>query len=147
MHKRVASAVFDDGALRIGGSPHPTADRAAVDPRTLVRFRYERLSPARRVQVQRRFGRSTNAVAAGAVGQRAAQRPRPLRLLPRHEHPTALESRLDTTNRTTVRRLHMAYFLSLPADAGVRHILQFNPAAGRALIEFHEAPSSAAIRS
>ena len=33
----------------------------------------------------------------------------------------------------------MAYFLSLPADAGVRHILQLNPAAGRALIEFHEA--------
>jgi uncharacterized peroxidase-related enzyme len=35
--------------------------------------------------------------------------------------------------------LHMAYFPSLPADAGVRHILQMNPAAGRALIEFHEA--------
>jgi uncharacterized peroxidase-related enzyme len=33
----------------------------------------------------------------------------------------------------------MAYFLSLPADAGVRHILQIHPAAGRALIEFHEA--------
>jgi uncharacterized peroxidase-related enzyme len=33
----------------------------------------------------------------------------------------------------------MAYFPSLPVDAGVRHILQLNPAAGRALIEFHEA--------
>lgn len=33
----------------------------------------------------------------------------------------------------------MPYFLSLPVDAGVRHILRLNPAAGRALIEFHEA--------
>lgn len=33
----------------------------------------------------------------------------------------------------------MTYFPSLPDDAGVRHILQLNQAAGRALIEFHEA--------
>lgn len=33
----------------------------------------------------------------------------------------------------------MAYFSSLPEDAGVRHILSLNPAAGRALIEFHQA--------
>jgi len=33
----------------------------------------------------------------------------------------------------------MPFFPSLPADAGVRHILQLNPTAGRALIEFHEA--------
>ena len=33
----------------------------------------------------------------------------------------------------------MAYFPSLPADAGVRHIVSLNPAAGRALIELHEA--------
>lgn len=33
----------------------------------------------------------------------------------------------------------MAYFPSLPDDAGVRHILKLNPAAGRALIELHVA--------
>jgi uncharacterized peroxidase-related enzyme len=33
----------------------------------------------------------------------------------------------------------MAFFPSLPPDAGVRHILQLNPAAGRALIELHTA--------
>lgn len=33
----------------------------------------------------------------------------------------------------------MAFFPSLPEDAGVRHVLAFNPAAGRALIEFHTA--------
>jgi uncharacterized peroxidase-related enzyme len=33
----------------------------------------------------------------------------------------------------------MAYFPSLPEDTGVRHILSLNPAAGRALIEFHDA--------
>lgn len=33
----------------------------------------------------------------------------------------------------------MPFFESLPADAGVRHILQLNKPAGRALIEFHEA--------
>jgi len=33
----------------------------------------------------------------------------------------------------------MPFFPSLPADAGVRHILSLNPAAGRALIEFHTA--------
>ncbi len=33
----------------------------------------------------------------------------------------------------------MPFFPSLPEDAGVRHILAFNPAAGRALIEFHTA--------
>lgn len=33
----------------------------------------------------------------------------------------------------------MSFFPSLPADAGVRHILSLNPAAGRALIEFHTA--------
>lgn len=33
----------------------------------------------------------------------------------------------------------MAYFPSLPEDAGVRHIVSLNPAAGRALIELHEA--------
>lgn len=33
----------------------------------------------------------------------------------------------------------MAYFRSLPADAGVRHIVSLNPAAGRALMELHEA--------
>lgn len=33
----------------------------------------------------------------------------------------------------------MSYFPSLPADAGVRHILGLNPQAGRALIEFHTA--------
>ncbi len=37
----------------------------------------------------------------------------------------------------------MPYFPSLPEDAGVRHILGLNPAAGRALIEFH----SAALRT
>lgn len=37
----------------------------------------------------------------------------------------------------------MPYLPSLPEDAGVRHILAMNPAAGRALIEFH----SAALRS
>ncbi|TAL66385.1 MAG: peroxidase [Burkholderiaceae bacterium] len=33
----------------------------------------------------------------------------------------------------------MAYFPSLPVDAGVRHIVSINPAAGRALIELHDA--------
>lgn len=33
----------------------------------------------------------------------------------------------------------MSFFPSLPADAGVRHILALNPRAGRALIEFHSA--------
>ena len=33
----------------------------------------------------------------------------------------------------------MSFFDSLPADAGVRHILQINKPAGRALIEFHQA--------
>lgn len=32
----------------------------------------------------------------------------------------------------------MPFFKSLPVDAGVRHILQFNKSAGRALIELHE---------
>ncbi len=33
----------------------------------------------------------------------------------------------------------MPFFSSLPADAGVRHILQINKPSGRALIEFHQA--------
>ena len=33
----------------------------------------------------------------------------------------------------------MAFFKSLPADAGVRHILRMNQPVGRALIELHEA--------
>lgn len=33
----------------------------------------------------------------------------------------------------------MPFLESLPADAGVRHILQLNKSAGRALIEFHQA--------
>jgi uncharacterized peroxidase-related enzyme len=33
----------------------------------------------------------------------------------------------------------MTFFTALPADAGVRHILALNPAAGQALIEFHTA--------
>lgn len=33
----------------------------------------------------------------------------------------------------------MPSFPSLPADAGVRHILQLNKPAGRALVEFHQA--------
>ncbi len=33
----------------------------------------------------------------------------------------------------------MPFFKSLPADAGVRHILQLNKAAGRHLIEYHSA--------
>jgi uncharacterized peroxidase-related enzyme len=33
----------------------------------------------------------------------------------------------------------VAFFESLPADAGVRHIVQLNKPAGRALIEFHSA--------
>lgn len=37
----------------------------------------------------------------------------------------------------------MPFFPTLPDDAGVRHILALNPAAGRALVEFH----SAALRS
>lgn len=37
----------------------------------------------------------------------------------------------------------MAFFPSLPEESGVRHILALNPAAGRALIEFH----SAALRN
>lgn len=37
----------------------------------------------------------------------------------------------------------MPFFPTLPADAGVRHILALNPAAGRALVEFH----SAALRT
>ncbi len=37
----------------------------------------------------------------------------------------------------------MSYFASLPADAGVRHILGLNPAAGQALVMFH----SAALRN
>lgn len=37
----------------------------------------------------------------------------------------------------------MPFFPSLPDDAGLRHILTLNPAAGRALIEFH----SAALRT
>ena len=37
----------------------------------------------------------------------------------------------------------MPFFPSLPDDAGARHILALNPAAGRALIEFH----SAALRT
>jgi len=35
--------------------------------------------------------------------------------------------------------MYMPYFSSLPEDAGVRHILSLNPAAGRTLIEFHQA--------
>ena len=37
----------------------------------------------------------------------------------------------------------MPFFPSLPEDAGARHILALNPAAGRALVEFH----SAALRN
>ncbi len=37
----------------------------------------------------------------------------------------------------------MPFFPSLPGDAGARHILAFNPAAGRLLVEFH----SAALRN
>lgn len=37
----------------------------------------------------------------------------------------------------------MPFLPSLPEDAGVRHILKLNPAAGRALVDFH----SAALRS
>lgn len=37
----------------------------------------------------------------------------------------------------------MPFFPALPDDAGVRHIVQLNPAAGRALIELH----SAALRT
>lgn len=37
----------------------------------------------------------------------------------------------------------MSFFASLPADAGVRHILTLNPAAGQALVIFH----SAALRN
>ena len=37
----------------------------------------------------------------------------------------------------------MPFFPSLSEDAGVRHILNFNPTAGRALVEFH----SAALRT
>ena len=33
----------------------------------------------------------------------------------------------------------MPFFKSLPPDAGVRHILQLNKPAGRALVELHEA--------
>lgn len=33
----------------------------------------------------------------------------------------------------------MSFFPSLPEAAGVRHILELNPAAGRALVEFHSA--------
>lgn len=33
----------------------------------------------------------------------------------------------------------MTFFSSLPADAGVRHILTINPEAGRALVAFHTA--------
>lgn len=33
----------------------------------------------------------------------------------------------------------MSFFPSLPADAGVRHILTLNPEAGRALVAFHTA--------
>jgi uncharacterized peroxidase-related enzyme len=33
----------------------------------------------------------------------------------------------------------MSYFASLPADAGVRHVLTLNPQARRALIDFHTA--------
>jgi len=33
----------------------------------------------------------------------------------------------------------MPFFKNLPDDAGVRHILAMNPAAGRALVEFHTA--------
>lgn len=33
----------------------------------------------------------------------------------------------------------MPFFSSLPADAGVRHILQLNKSAGHSLIEFHQA--------
>ncbi len=33
----------------------------------------------------------------------------------------------------------MSFFTSLPEESGVRHILKLNPAAGRALIEFHSA--------
>lgn len=33
----------------------------------------------------------------------------------------------------------MPYFPSLPEDAGVKHIVSLNPAAGRALIELHDA--------
>lgn len=56
MHKCVASAVFDDGALHIEWQSAPPRQIALLSiPRTLVRFRYERLSPPRRVQVQRRF--------------------------------------------------------------------------------------------
>ena len=37
----------------------------------------------------------------------------------------------------------MPFFPNLPDDAGVRHILALNPAAGRALIEFHRPVRSA----
>jgi uncharacterized peroxidase-related enzyme len=39
----------------------------------------------------------------------------------------------------TNEEIRMSFFPSLPADAGVRHILGFNPEAGRALIALHTA--------
>jgi hypothetical protein len=54
--KAIASAVFDDGALHLEWHAAPTRRIALLSiPRTLVRFRYERLPPERRHQVQRRF--------------------------------------------------------------------------------------------
>ncbi|MBI5718821.1 MAG: hypothetical protein HZC37_14170 [Burkholderiales bacterium] len=51
-----ASAVFDAGALHIHWSTLPPRRIALlVIPRTLVSFRYERMSPARRHEIQRRF--------------------------------------------------------------------------------------------
>lgn len=55
-HKSIASAVFEDGALHIAWQAAPARQVALLSiPRTLVRFRYEGLLPARRFQVQRRF--------------------------------------------------------------------------------------------
>lgn len=51
-----ASAVFDGGTLNIRWSALPPRRIALLAiPRTLVSFQYERMSPARRYEVQRRF--------------------------------------------------------------------------------------------
>ena len=52
----VASAAFDDGVLHLEWREAPARQIALLSiPRILVRFRFERMTPERRHEVQRRF--------------------------------------------------------------------------------------------
>ena len=124
------------------GSPHPTADRAAVDPPDSGPFRYERLSPARRPgSAAIRHGLPTRwRLRPSGNGGTATTT---CALLPRHEISDRLE-RATPRTRATVRD-SMAY-LSPAADRGsAAHPASSNPAAGHGLSS-SSGPSSAAIR-